>query len=584
VVLYEMATGRAPFQGNTTAILFEAILNRSPVPPLKVKADLPAHLEMIIGKALEKDRELRCQTASELRADLKRLKRDTDSSRSAAVEVAPAPVPARKPYRRGLILGLVSVVLVTLPMGYLAVRPKPIDSLAVMPFVNAGADPSAEYLSDGITENLINSLSQLPKLRVVPRTLVLGYKGREMDPRKVGQDLHVRAILTGRVVHRGDSLNIQTELVDVGEVSQLWGQQYDRKFTDILAIQEDIAKQISEKLHLRPSGEEQKRLAKRATQNTEAYQLYLKGRYYWNRRTGDLLKKANEYFQQAIDKDPTYSLAWAGLAQSYALFGFYEVLSPAESCPKARAAALKALDIDASLSETHAALGWINMTCDWDWPGSGRELKRALEIKPDDAIARLFYGQYLWAIGRLEDGIAARRRALEADPLSPIISTVLGQDFYYTHRYDSAVEQLRKTLDFEPNFAQAHLFLGMAYEQKGKVADAIAELQQAVTLSGVAPRYMSALGHAYAVSGKTKMAEESLSRLQVLARQRYVAPYDLAEIHIGLGQKQRALDDLENAYSDRSGWIIFLREDPRFDAIRGEARYLDLLRGMHQTP
>jgi TolB-like protein/Tfp pilus assembly protein PilF len=583
VVLYEMATGRTPFQGNTTAIIFDAILNKAPVPPLKLKPDLPAGLERIIGKALEKDREVRCQTASELRADLKRLKRDTDSA-ARAVSAAGVPSTPRQHSRRGWFLGLAALAMAAVPMAFFAARPKPIDSLAVMPFVNVGADPNTEYLSDGITENLINSLSQLPKLRIVPRSLVFSYKGKEMDPRKVGHDLHVRAILMGKVVPRGDSLNIQTELVDVGEVSQLWGQQYDRKFTEILAVQEDIARQVSEKLHLRPSGAEQQRLAKRYTDNTEAYQLYLKGRYYWNRRTSELLKKANEYFQQAIEKDPSYALAYAGLAQSYALFNFYEVLPPSESCPKAKAAALKALDIDETLAEPHAALGWTKMTCDWDWPGSEREFQRALGLNPNDGTTRNWYAGYFEAMQQLDDALGQRRRSVEAEPLSLIINTLLGQSLYYVRRYDDAIEQLRKTLDMDPSFPQAHLFLGLVYEQKGRFADAIAELRQALSGSGGAPRYVSALGHAYAISGQRRMAEESLDRLTEQLKRRYVAPVDMAEIHIGLAEKEQALKDLEMAYQDHSCWMIWLRVDPRFDSIRGDPRYQDILRRMHLTP
>ena len=288
----------------------------------------------------------------------------------------------------------------------------------------------------------------------------------------------MRAILTGRVVQRGDSLNIQTELVDVAEVSQLWGQQYDRKFTEILAVQEEIARQVSEKLRLRPTGEEQKRMTKRSTENTEAYQLYLKGRYYWNRRTADLLKKANEYFQQAIDKDPSYGLAYAGLAESYALFSFYEVLPPSEACPKAKAAAMKALEIDETLAEAHAALGWVKMTCDWDWAGQGDgsssapwKSTRTMEQRGSGmgSTSRRWGG---WT--RPSPSAGAR---LEAEPLSLIISATLGRDFYLARHYDQAIEELRKTLDMDPSFVEAHLYLGWVYEQKGMFPQAIAELQ-----------------------------------------------------------------------------------------------------------
>jgi serine/threonine protein kinase len=416
-VLYEMVAGRRAFSRASSAQTMAAILEAQPADLSTTGKEVPATLENVIAHCLEKNPQERFHSAHDLALALQ-----ATVGGSTAVK--------RPPARPWAVLGA-GVLVLAAAVYWFAGRPKPIDSLAVMPFVNVGADPNTEYLSDGITENLINNLSQLPKLRVVPRSLVFSYKGKETDPRKVGQDLHVRAVLMGRVVHRGDTLNVQTELVDVGEVSQLWGQQYDRKFTEILAVQEDIAKQVSDKLHLRPSGEEQKRLAKRYTENTEAYRLYLKGRYYWNRRTPELLQKANEYFRQTIDKDPGFGLAYGGLAQSYAIFNYYGVEAPRESCPKAKDAALKALEIDETLAEAHAALGWIKMSCDWDWPASEREFKRALAINQNYGTARHWYSEYLQTMQRLEEAVAERRRALEADPLSLITGAGLGASLYY---------------------------------------------------------------------------------------------------------------------------------------------------------
>jgi non-specific serine/threonine protein kinase len=583
VVLYEMATGRAPFLGNTTAILFDAILNKSPVPPLKLKPEVPAELDHIIGKALEKDRDVRYQVASELRADLKRLKRDADSNRPVAAEAAPVSFSARKPSRRGLILGLAAFAIAAVPVAYFAMRAKPIDSLAVMPFVNVGGDPNTEYLSDGITENLINNLSQLPKLRVVPRGHVFRYRGHESETERIGRELNVRAVLTGRVVQRGDNLNIQTELVDVAGDSQLWGQQYSRKFSEIISVQEEIAKEVSEKLRLRPSGEEQKRLARRYTESPEAHQLYLKGRFLWNRRTGETLKRAAEYFQQAIDKDPGYALAWAGLADCYAVYGFYNVLSPKVGAPKAREAASKALALDETLAEPHAALGYLKDRYDWDYPGAEREFKRAFELNPNYATAHYWYASVLIDMGRLDDAIIEAKRAQEADPLSLVASAVVGQAFYLARRYDQAIEQLREALYMDQNFPLAHWWLAMCYSQSS-YEQAVSEGEKALGLSRGEPGVLGELGHAYAVAGKRADAHKVLTELMEQSGRRYVAPLNFALIYAGLEDKAQALEWLERAYEDHSDRLTWIRSWPHFDTLRAEPRFQDLLGRMHLNP
>ncbi len=469
---------------------------------------------------------------------------------------------------------------------YLATeRGKAIDSIAVLPFANASGDPNAEYLSDGITENLINNLSQLPKLRVVPRSLAFAYKGRETDPRKAGRELNVRAVLMGRVAQRGETLNIQTELVDVAEVSQLWGQQYNRKLSDIIVIQEEISKAVSEKLRLRPTGEEQKRLTKRYTENPEAHQLYLKGRYLWNRRTAQTLQRAAAYFQQAIDKDPSYALAWAGLADCYALYSFYGARSPEEAFPKAKEAAAKALEIDDALAEAHASLAWIKTTYDWDWPGAEREFKRTIELNPNYATVHMWYaGGYLSAMGRLDEALAVIKRAEEMEPLSPIISSTVGVQLYDARQYDQAIEQLRRVIDTDANFPQAHLYLGWAYEQKGMFEEAIAEFEKGSKLSGGDPRMVGALGHAYAVSGRKDRAQNVIVDLKQQSRRRYVAPFEIAVIYIGLGDKDLTFEWLEKAYRDHSHWLTWLKVDPRFDSLHGDSRYRDLRRRMGLPP
>jgi eukaryotic-like serine/threonine-protein kinase len=586
-VLYEMATGRLAFPGTTTAAIHDAILHKSPTAPVRLNPELPARLEEIINKALEKDREVRYQHASEIRADLMRLKRDTDTGR-AATQVKPRPPIGDKRAKQVLAALATTVVVVAASVFLYRLRGsgKAIDSLAVLPFVNVGADPNVEYLSDGITENLINSLSQLPRLRVVPRSLVFAYKGREMDPRKVGLDLNVRAVLMGRVVQRGENLNVQTELVDVTEVSQLWGQQYNRKLSDIIAIQEDISNAVAQKLRLRPSEEEQKRLAKRYPENPEAHQFYLKGRYLWNRRTGQTLERAADYFKLAIEKDPSYALAWAGLADCYNVYNFYGVLSPKESKQMAKEAARKALELDDTLAEAHVSVAYAKRTYDWDWSGAEREFKRAIELNPDYATAHHWYGTSLCAMGRLDEGLGELKRAEECDPLSLVIKADVGRCFYYSHRYDQAIDQLRKTLGvLDPNFAVAHRFLGMAYEQKAMYAQAIAEFQRWSSLSGGDPAATGALGHAFAVSGKHGEAQKALVKLKELSKSRYVSPYDVAVIYVGLGDKDQAREWLQKAFEDHSAWLIWLDVDPRFDVLHADPRYRDLLRrmGLSQT-
>ena len=411
VVLYEMATGSLPFKGNSTAVLFDGILNKTPLSPSRLNPEVPAELERIIGKAMEKDREARYQSAKDLLVDLRRLKRDTDSGKSPVPSQVPASSRLRVFTWVAVALALALAIAASL---YLVIgRSKAIDSLAVLPFVNAGVDPNMEYLSDGITESIISSLSKLPKLRVVPRSMVFRYKGREVDPQKAGRELNARAVLTGRVMEREGNLIIRAELTDVVAESQLWGEQYNRKISDIFAVQEEISKEISERLRLRLTGEEQKRLTKRYTENAEAYQLYLKGRYYWNKRTPQGFKRAIEHFDQALEKDPGYAQAYVGLADCYNTLAWYSVLSPRDSLPKAKAAATRALGIDEALAEPHASLGYIKTLYDWDWPGAEREFKRAIELSPNYLMARYWYVGFLRGQGRLDEAMAEVRRAQE---------------------------------------------------------------------------------------------------------------------------------------------------------------------------
>src|ERR1051325_6305133 len=448
-------------------------------------------------------------------------------------------------------------------------------SLAVLPLVNESADPNLEYLSDGITESIINNLSQMPGLRVMARSAVFRYKDREVDPQEVGHKLNVQAVLMGRVQQFSDHLIIKTELVDATNGAQLWGEQYKRKFSDIFGVQEEIAKEISKKLQLRMTTEQQQRLSKRGTHSMEAYHLYLKGRYHWNKYLKDSIMIAIELFHQSIEMDPGYALAYTGLADSYfRLAGDHQ--PSREAMPKAKAAALSALEIDDSLAEAHASLGMIKMRYDWDWPGAEREFKRATELNPGCASAHQWYGQYLAMIERFDESIAEKQRAQELDPLSLQIKVSLGTTFWFMRLYHKALEKVRECLELDPNFYPAHFLLGVIYEQQGKLSEAIAELQKAY-LFNPTPTLLGFIGHAYAKAGREGDARLIIDELQKLSTQQYVSSYSLAQIYTGLGDKDRAFVCLEEAYEERNDWVGTIRVNPQFDELRSDRRFTELL-------
>ena len=434
-----------------------------------------------------------------------------------------------------------------------------------------------EYLSDGISESLINSLSQLPDVKVIARSSAFAYKGKETDLKEVAKALGVEAILTGRVTQRGENLSISVELVNASDKTQMWGEQYDRKMSDLLAIQREIAREIVEKLKLKVSGEE-KGPAKHYTESNEAYQLYLKGRFYWNKRTAEALKKSIEYFNQAIEKDPSFALAYAGLADSYVVPA--NRLPPREAMPKAKAAAIRALELDETLAEAHASLGRVLAAYDWDWTSAEKEYKRAIELNPRYAIAHQWYGGYLAVMGRSNEAIAERKRALELEPLSLIINFELGLAFYYARDYDQAIEQFQKTLELDQNFPPAHQFLPAAYEQKGMYGEAIAEFKKAIPLKQGSEWTLSkaGLGHVYAVTGKKSEARTVLDELKQLSEQEYVPATSIALIYAGLGEKDQAFAWLEKAYEQRAFQMQWLKIEPRWDSLRSDPRFQDLMR------
>ncbi|HEX6183605.1 MAG TPA: tetratricopeptide repeat protein [Pyrinomonadaceae bacterium] len=464
-------------------------------------------------------------------------------------------------------------------------RGAPDNSLAILPLVNASADPGLEYLSDGITESIINNLSQLPQLKVMARSTVFRYKGCEIDPQEVGGQLGVRAVLTGRVMQRGVRLNIQTELVDVSDGSQLWGEQYDRRPADIFEVQEEIAREIAGKLRLRLSGEEKGRLTKRYTENAEAYQLYLKGRYHWNKRTVEALGKGLECFRQAIELDPDYALAYAGISDCYAFLGDVGLtaIPSREAFSKAREAAGKALEIDGALAEAHNSLAHVLMH-EFHWPEAEKAFRRAIELSPNNAIAHQWYAYYLLFHGRNDEAVAEAARGLELDPLSLGANGDMGQILYYTRQYDAAVEQYRKGLELEPNFYRQHLWLGWAYEQKRMYEEALAEFRKARALSEEDTEARASLGCVFALTGETSKASSVLAELDELSPRRYVSPYNMALLHLRLGGKDEALEWLGRAYRERAEWMIYLGVDPRFDDLRADPGFTRLLRRIGLAP
>ena len=577
VVLYEMTTGRAAFPGQTTALIFDEILNRMPTPPARVNPDVPPALEQIILKALEKDRDLRYSSAADLRSDLKRLKRETESvSAVAAIGSSKAqgggtPSRGRRIPAPAVWGGAVVVVALMAMASYFVLngRRDQVDSMAVLPFVNASGNPDTEYLTDGITETLINSLSQLQGVRVTARSLAFRFKGNDVDPLKAGRELKVRTVMTGRVTMRGNVLVVQSELVDVTNGSQLWGGQYNRPIADILAVQDEISSEIFEKLRVRLTGEEKRRATRRYTENADAYQLYLKGRFYWNQGTVAGLKQSIEYLQQAITKDPKYALAYAGLADSYLSLGSFWV----EAISEAKSAALRAIELDPTLAEAHVALGHIRLWLDWEWAGAEVEFKQGIALNANSALAHDQYAMYLAAMGRLGEAISEARRAQTLDALSPIVNTDLGWCLLYAGRGSEAVDQFRRTLEIDPKYVSARWGLGASYAQQRAFKEAAAELKQAVTLSEGSPLVLGHLGYAYGLGGMQSDAREALAELKTLSARQYVPSTAFALVYAGLGDKAQALDWLGRALDEHDFSLVFLDVAPWFDILRTEPGY-----------
>ena len=580
-VLYEMATGRMAFTGNTSAVIFDSLLHKAPASASRANPEMPTELDRIINKALEKDRTLRYQSAAEMLADLKRLRRDSSSAR---VEIAAEKDPLKK--NKTLIWALGGVVALALLAGAAFLwrsrsGQDQITSVAVMPFVNASNDPNSEYLSDGITESLINNLSQLPNLTVMARSSVFRYKGRDVDPQTVAKELKVQALVTGRVVQRGDQLIISSELIDARTSRNLWGDQYDRKVSDALSVQQEITGAISAKLRERLSGEGTKQVAKGGTNDPEAYQLYLKGLYYWERRTPETLDKARDYFNQAIQRDPGYALAYVGLANYYVAVPDYGPIPESEAAPKAKAAAEKALSIDDSSADAHAALAGSLWSL-FEFSRAEAEFQRTLELNPNLANAHHWFGLFLSWEARNPEALSQIRRAVELDPLNLQYQCNLGQILANAGQSDAAIEQMKRALEMDPNFSYAHVELRKIYQDSGKDDLAMEEWKKYATLNNDPEELAIAqdVTGVYAKSGiKAAVAREIELRKQ-LAKRRYEDPTGIAYLYAQLGDKEQTFAWLEKARAEKAGGLEPVKAVHALDKWHSDPRYVDLLKGM----
>jgi len=580
-VLYEMISGRHPFRRGSRGEVISNILTHEP-PPLSLHtADVPAEVERIIRKCIRKDRDGRYQSARELLADLSDLLRgiETDSV------ITKSDATPRHGYRDFAYQGLALVLLFFVGLGlYTYFKPddtSDINSLAVLPFVSSGGDNvEMDYLGEGITESVINSLSQLPDIKVIARTSTIIYKGQDVNPQEVGRALDVKALLIGRIVRRGDSVSVSAELVDAGDSSRIWGGKFSRNSSNLLGIEEDIAGEVARRLHLRSGGGRQRQAGNRTTEDNEAHLLYIKGRHYLNKRHTDDVKKAIECFRQATDLDPTYAQAWAGLADSYATLGSggYDPLPAHEIMPKAKAAAEKALQIDETLSEAHTSLGIIKIKYEWDWPGAERSLSRAVELNPNNATAQYWYARYLTIMGRHNEAIEESRKARDLDPISAFTNANVVRAVYFARDYDRAIEESRKASEMDPTFPTPYNLAGLSYLQKGMYEEALAEFQKVPRLSKDAAFSAPLVGYTYAVSHRAGKAREIIDDLARLAESRYVSPEDFAAIYIGLRDKDMAFKLLNKACDERTISMAYIKVEPLYDSLRSDPRYADLVR------
>jgi serine/threonine protein kinase/tetratricopeptide (TPR) repeat protein len=619
IVLYEMTAGVLPFRGESSGAIFDSVLHKSPVPLARFNPDVPAELDHIIRKALEKDPKLRYQHAAEMRADLQRFKRDTSSSvalraysgsdaaPSSAIPPSTGSVPPSPPaaaagsdtqiavgllarHKKKLFIAVAAIVLVALLLGFgarhwFSTGTASIDSLAVLPFTNVTADPNTEYLSDGLTESLIGNLSQLPNLAVRPRSAVFRYKSKDVDPQKAASDLNVEAVVTGRVTQRGDSLLVSAELTDIRSNRSLWSEQYDRKLSDALTVQREIAGEISARLRERLTGAQKAKLSDEGTSDPEAYQLYLKGRYYWDKRTAESLAKSRDYFQQAIAKDPNYVLAYVGLAEYFFVVSEYSNLPASENIPKAKTYAQKALALDDTLPEAHGLLGALHDN-EWDWAAAAREHDRAHELNANLSRTHVLYGLHLDYLGNHDQALAHFRRAVELEPLNLNANSNLMEGLMLAKQYDQAVEQAKKTLEIDPSFANARFLLSDAYAFMAKYDLWLEEWQQAAMLAND-PDEIAAAEAAkkeYPKSGYRGAVKRTIELYEEQAKRSYVDPVSMAMRYASVGDNDASIRWLEKACAEKSAFAVYIRAYPYFDSLHSDPRYAAILKRMGLPP
>jgi serine/threonine-protein kinase len=539
VVLYEMITGQLPFKGEHEVAIIYSILNEIPEPLARYKAGVPEGLQMVVNKALEKNRDERYQHVDDFQTDLKKIVKEVKSD--------------------------------------LTKQPP---SIAVLPFTNLSADKEQEYFCDGMAEEIINVLTQVEGLRVVARTSAFAFKDKHEDVREIGRKLNVETLLEGSVRKSGKRLRITAQLVNVSDGYHLWSERYDRDIEDIFSIQDDISLSIVSQLKGKLLGKERAAIAGRHTRDVEAYNSYLQGRYFWNKRTEVGFQKGLEYFRQAIERDPTYALAYAGIADCFNLLGWYCVISSKEAFPSAKSAAERALEIDEDLSEALTSLAFATMLYDWRWEEAEREFKRAIELNPGYATGHHWYAEYLASMGRMDEAMMEAKRALEFDPLSVVMRALCGLALYFSLQYDEAVKQCKRILDMDPNFVPAHLFLGLTYTKKSMFDEAISEFQSAIALFGRSSLMLGALGHAYAASGKQEEARKLLNELKQMSEPMCVPWYYIAAMYSDLGENDEAFEWLTRAYNEHDAWLVFLKVDPIWQTLRADPRYIALLKKM----